>query len=151
MPHCSSTIYDVVRDVVADTAPEELPVVQGLGELREAAVSRRLRRAAPRREPLGFGIGEIAVLIAPVVWVVVEHAAKGATDSLLDRAGKWIGSLFRRSRTPVPGFTKEQLAEIYQAFLDEARRRKVPDESAIAAADALVRRLAEAPPDELDR
>ena len=56
-------IRDVVRDVVAEVAAEELPVVAALAELDEAAAPRRMARRKRRQDSLGFGLGEIVVLV----------------------------------------------------------------------------------------
>lgn len=46
-------IADVVRDVVMQLAPEEIPVVDGFVALGADTASRRWARTGTRREPLG--------------------------------------------------------------------------------------------------
>ncbi|MET8308818.1 hypothetical protein [Micromonospora sp. NPDC005173] len=151
MPDTLGTLHEVVRDVIADFAPAELPVVKGLGLLDERTVSRQFRNLGPKREPLGFGLGEIALLATPVVWVVLEQAAKGATDSLAERSSEWVRSRLKRRpvKTSIPDFTSEQQKTIYQAALSEAKKRGLPEDEAVAIADAIHRRLTMDRPDDL--
>jgi hypothetical protein len=81
-------VRDVVRDVVAEVASEELVIVEELTRFDDDTVVRRLARSGRRRDPLGFGVGEIAALVTPVVWLVLDEAAKRAADSAVDGAAK---------------------------------------------------------------
>jgi hypothetical protein len=73
-------VRDVVRDVVVEVAEEELPIVDGLAGFDDAGALRRLRGRGRRREPLGFGLGEVAALVTPVVWLVVDEIARQVGD-----------------------------------------------------------------------
>src|SRR5437879_4790292 len=64
-------VRDVVREVVAEIAPTELALVDGLAQFDDATAVRRLRPRGGRREPLGFGLGEILALVTPVVWLAL--------------------------------------------------------------------------------
>jgi hypothetical protein len=79
-------VRDVVRDVVAKVAPEELPVVDGLAEFDDATIVRRLNGSGRRREPLGFGLAELVVLVTPVAWLVVNQVAERVAGSAVDGA-----------------------------------------------------------------
>lgn len=74
-------------------------------------------------------------MATPVVWIVVEHAARSATETALDRGGSWLGSPLRRRRgkTAVPHLTPEQLKAVHRAALDEATRRGMPGDEIPAA------------------
>ncbi|MER5758870.1 hypothetical protein [Streptomyces sp. NPDC002082] len=141
-------VRDLVRSVVADLAPEELPIVDGLRQFDDAAVRRRLRGRRARREPLGFGIGEIAVLVTPVVWLVLDGVAQRLAAAAADRTAQGVtGTLSRLlgRRTPaveVPPLTREQLAEVRALVMAAAGQRGLPPERAEAIADAVVARLA---------
>ena len=119
-------VRDVVRAVVADVAEEELPVVEGLVRFDDRTVVRRLRGRGRRRERLGFGWDEIAYLATPVVWVVVDQAARQIGTAAGDgaaRGGKaLLGKVFRRRREPVtvPPLTPEQLNGIRAEVLKTA-------------------------------
>ena len=143
-----------MRDVVAEVAPEELPVVDGLAGFDDATVVRRLRRGGNRREPLGFGLGEIAVMVAPVVWIVVDQIAQKVAGTAVDGAAKGMKALLRKvfrkgsARVVIPPLTAEQLAEVRQKVFEAALQRGMSEERAQAVADAVVTRLALGPADE---
>ncbi|MEX2983331.1 hypothetical protein [Streptomyces sp. C36] len=147
-------VRDVVRDVVARVAPEELPLVEALARFDDATVVRRLGRRGGRREPLGFGLGEIAAMAAPVVWLVVDETARQIAAAVATSATTGtrtvIRRLLRRPDAPVtvPELTREQLAEIHRRVVESAVQRGLGDERAATIADAVVARLALAGPGE---
>ncbi|AHH97416.1 hypothetical protein KALB_4052 [Kutzneria albida DSM 43870] len=148
----ATTVYDAVHDVVAEVAREELPLVTGLAGFDEATVIRRLSRHGGRREPLGFGLGDVAVLVTPVVWLVLDQTAKKVAGSAVDGATKGTKALlrkvFRRRTAPavMPALTREQLAEVRQRILETAAQRGLPAERAETIADVVVARLVLAEP-----
>lgn len=141
-------VRDVVREVVTETAPEELLLMNDLARFDDAAVVRRLRRRGGRREPLGFGLSEIAALVTPVVWLVLDQMAKKAAGTAVDGmatgAKAVLHAVFRRKSAPVaiPPLTPGQLAEVRKRVLETAAHRGLEQERATAIADAVVARLA---------
>lgn len=149
-------VRTVVREVVTEVAAHELPVVDGLFRFDDAVVVRRLRRGGARREPLGFGLGDVVVLVTPVVWLVLDEiAAKivgGAVDSVSGRVRRLARRVFRKGRAAsveVPPLTSEQLAEVRRRVVAEAVARGLSPEKAELIADAVVARLV-LPPREQD-
>ncbi|MEK2479502.1 MULTISPECIES: hypothetical protein [Streptomyces] len=146
--HGTVRVREVVREVVAEVAPEELAVVAGLARLDDATVVRRLERGGGRREPLGFGLGEIATMAAPVVWLVLDQTARQLGDAAANGAVTGARSLLRRvfrRRGPevtVPALTPGQLAEVHRRVREMAAQRGFDEEPAEAIADAVVARLA---------
>ncbi|WP_232246673.1 hypothetical protein [Kitasatospora mediocidica] len=142
----------MVRDVVAETAPTELVLVDGLTRFDDATAVRRLRPQGGRREPLGFGLGEIVTLVTPVVWLALDETAKKLAESAVDAGVKGGRAVFRRVlRRPaapavIPPLTPGQLAEVRARVLETASHRGVAAERAEAIADAVVARLALAAP-----
>jgi hypothetical protein len=140
-------VGDVVRDVVADAAPEELPLVEGLSRFDDETVVRRLTRRSRPREPLGFGLDEVAVLVTPVVWIVVEEAARRVVDSAVTGAAKGLRARLRRllgrRATPltVPQLTREQIVEVQQRVLELAGQNGLEQERAAMLANLLGARL----------
>jgi hypothetical protein len=141
-------VREVVRDVVADIAPDELPLVDGLSSFDDdRAIRLLIRRGSGRRDPLGFGLDEIVVLASPVVWVVVNEAAKRAASKAVDGAAKGARSglrkLFRRNRAArvVPPLSREQLAEVRRQVLELAAHNGFDEQRAQALADGVVARL----------
>ncbi|MFE4535237.1 hypothetical protein ACFRKB_09170 [Streptomyces scopuliridis] len=146
--HGTVRVRDVVRDVVAEVAPEELSVIAGLAQFDDAAVVRMLKRQGNgRREPLGFGLGEIAVMATPVVWLVVDQAARQIGTVAADSATVGARSLVRRilrrrsAEVTVPSLAPEQLAEVHRHIVETAARRGLERERAEALADSVVARL----------
>ncbi|MCX4472707.1 hypothetical protein OOK41_20750 [Micromonospora sp. NBC_01655] len=143
----------MVRDVVTEVAPSELPVVAGLATFDDAVVVRRLGRRSRRREPLGFGLGEIVPLVTAVVWLVLDQVAQQAAGSVADRAGTGVRALWRRlfrRRSPaavVPALTQAQLASVHQQVIEVGVRQGLERERAEAVADAVLARLVLAAPE----
>ncbi|GAA2531956.1 hypothetical protein GCM10010423_29380 [Streptomyces levis] len=141
-------VRDLVRDVVSEVAPEELPLVAGLAGFDDAGAVRRLGGGDRRRETLGFGIGEAAALVTPVVWLAVDQAAQRIVgtwvDSGITRMGTALRRLFRRPVSEpvvIPPLTREQLALVRESVLTMAGQRGLEAERAAVIADAVVTRL----------
>jgi hypothetical protein len=135
---------DVVRDVVAELAPEELPVVDGVLALRNRDSWSGRPRWGSRSEPLGFGWDGIGTLVTAIVFVALESLSEGATDSLVQRLKGWVKRRFGKARKqPVElTFTPEQLAAVYDTVREVARKYgEIDDEKSERIADALHRRL----------
>ncbi|MGW6331319.1 hypothetical protein [Nocardia rhamnosiphila] len=150
-------VGDVVRDVIAQVAPEELPMVDRLRPLGDRAAVRMLSRRKRSRDLLGFGIDEVVVLASPVVWIVVSEAVARFTDSALTGGGRAARSGLRRvfRRGPVdpeiPPLDREQIAGIRAQVLDSALRSGMDSDRAAIVADAVAGRLALAAPADPER
>ena len=140
-------VREVVRGVIAEVAPEELPLVAGLSQLDDATVIRRLRRRGSRREQLGFGLDDMLVLITPVVWLVLDQIAQKIADGAVDGSARRLKVLFRkavRQKTApvaVPPLAREQLAEVRRQVLEAAIRIGLEEKRAAAVADTVVTQL----------
>ncbi|WP_406316791.1 hypothetical protein OHA77_06280 [Streptosporangium sp. NBC_01639] len=144
-----AAVRDVVRDVVAELAPEELPLVDGLAAYDDSVVVPKLRRSGRRREPLGFGWGEVVGLMTPVVWLVLDQMAERLADTAVDgavRKARGLRRWLRRGRRPaaatIPPLTEGQLATLRQDLLDQLKQRGLEEQAAEQIVDAIVRRLA---------
>ncbi|MCX4967130.1 hypothetical protein OHA98_20520 [Streptomyces sp. NBC_00654] len=141
-------VRDLVRSVVASVAPEELPLVEGLRRFDDATVTRRLSRRGKRREPLGFGIGEVAALVTPVVWLVLDGVAQHMVATTVTNASQRVTGMTRRllrrpaSVAVVSALTRDQLVQVRALILAAAQQRGLPAERADELADAVVARLA---------
>jgi len=144
-------VRDVVRDVVATVAPEELPLVEELARHDDAAVVRQLGRRGRQRKPLGFGLGEIAMMATPVAWLALDQAAQRIADYAVDGAAKGVRAalrrVFRRRAAPVtiPPLTREQLGQVRRLVVEMGVHRGLGEKRASVIADAVVARLALAP------
>ncbi|MEV8328236.1 hypothetical protein [Kitasatospora sp. NPDC056731] len=100
-------VRDLVRDVVAACAPGEAVMVDGLLRRSDAEVLARLRRLRRRRrrrgdrDPLGFGLAEIAPLVAPLLWLTLDRAREKLAENLVEVASRGSSALWRRVRRRV--------------------------------------------------
>src|SRR5690349_19800915 len=141
-------VRDVVRDVVAEVAPEELPLVDALSQFDDATVVYQLRLRRRRPEPLGFGVDAVHGVVTPIIWIVTSAAAGriGGTagDGLVKGLGSLVHKILRRHPAPVsiPPLTSAQLGEVRREALEAARRSGLSESRAEQIADALVAKLA---------
>ncbi|MFH8411361.1 hypothetical protein ACH4FX_42390 [Streptomyces sp. NPDC018019] len=146
-------VRDVVRDVVAAHAAHELPLVDSLRRLDDDRVVRALTRRRRGREPLGFGYAELAALVTPVVWLVLDQAARRTVDAAMEsvtargRAG--VRRLLRRAPAApdraLTGLGPAELALVRRHILERAAERGIGRREAEALADSVVARIATAP------
>ncbi|MEU6578661.1 hypothetical protein [Streptomyces sp. NPDC046805] len=139
---------DVVRDVVGEVAPDELILVEGLFVVDDETALRRLSSRGQRREPLGFGLGEIAALVTPVVWMALDEAAHQIVSATVGAAGRRSGTWLRRiMRRPVaaprilPPLAPEQLEAIRVRVVELAGESGMESPQAQALGERVVARL----------
>jgi hypothetical protein len=145
-----TAVRDVVRDVVAEYAAEEVLVLDGIGGLDDLQVTRLLTRRARRREPLGYGLDSIVPMVAPVLWVVLTEATEETTDVAVQGAfGKLrriSKRLIRRRRKTVPmvipELTRAQIKDVRQKIFERCREAGIEEDRAMALADGVAVRLA---------
>jgi hypothetical protein len=119
-------VRDVVRAVVKDCAPEEAVVVEGLLAYSDAEVLARLRGRRRQRDPLGFGLAEVAPLVTPVLWLTLEGARQRLADAVVDGAAHGSASLWRRllrrrsNPEVIPALTRAQQALVQQMVIEAA-------------------------------
>ncbi|MEU9950789.1 hypothetical protein [Streptomyces sp. NPDC047939] len=122
--------------------------MDGLRRFEDATVVRRLRRSGGRSEPLGFGIGEVAALATPVVWLVLDEVAQKMVAGSVDRASHGVKGMVRRLlRRParaavIPPLTRDQLTEVRALVVAAGAQRGLAAEQAEELADAVVVQLA---------
>ncbi|MFG2141508.1 hypothetical protein [Streptomyces sp. NPDC048650] len=143
---------DLVREVVAEHAAHELPLVDSLRALDDDRVVRTLAGGGQKREPLGFGYAEVSALVTPVIWLVLDQAARRtvdqATEGVLARGRAGVRRLLRRppgtaNRTLIeldPG----ELALVRAHIVEQATERGADRREAEALADSVVARIATA-------
>ncbi len=143
-----SGLLDVVRCAITEVAPEELPLVVGLSRFHDGEISRILAQRAKRGEPLGFGLGEVAVLATAIAWTAVQDTAGSmvatAVQSLLGRIRSALGRMLHRAARskPLPRFGPIELAEVRRRVLELAKDNGFDEGRAVLLADSLVGRLA---------
>lgn len=129
---------EVVREIVAENAPDELMLVTGLEDLEDAVILKRIKR--PRRnEPLAFGVEELLGLITPVVWLVLEKIAEKGAEDAVDGGSKQIRRVLKRGkRLTVAPRPPGEYDLWHTTIKDTAREYGLTAEDAEALADKVV-------------
>ncbi|MEE1721574.1 hypothetical protein ABZ649_30975 [Streptomyces albidoflavus] len=142
-------VRDLVRDVVAEHAGHELPLVDTLRELDDVSAVRALSSQRKGREPLGFGYAEVTALVTPVIWLVLDQVARygveTATDKLILRGRSGMRRLLRRGpQTPEPvsiELDPGELRLVRNKIVERAIERGIDRGEAEALADGVVARI----------
>ncbi len=146
-------IADISRDVVAEIAPEELPIFDENKEHYLRDPDGAAARQEGRDEALGFGLPDAVPFVAPVVVAVVSEVVKSVARSVLDAVKKeagvaiaeWVKKLFKRFRHDEdgpPSLSREQLLEVRNVAVEKALALRLSRDRAETLADALVGTLA---------
>lgn len=152
--HDDLVIY-LSRDLVGNIAPDELLLFEPL----VAAYQRDpdgMQDNGKRDDMLGFGTGEIAVLLTPVVLTimhsvlpllieVVQKTVKEHGSTALAEAIKSLFTHYRSitsSKSLPPPLTADQLRQVRHTAMQKARQRGLEDVQATSLADAIVANLA---------
>jgi hypothetical protein len=140
-------VRDVVRAVVDSQAGYELAYFSRLARFDDSWALWRLRRRRGRDEPLGFGLGEMATLVTPVVWIAVNEAAREFGSAAGD--GMFVGlralgrRLLRRKpkKATIPRLTQQQQEKVCDKIKDELLKAKLSQKRATDIANAVFREL----------
>jgi hypothetical protein len=152
----SQLIADVARDVVAQIAPEELPLFRATSVAYFKNPDKLVKKQMRKDEMLGFGVGEAVSLLTPTVLVVVAEAvtfvtaevkksiateSAGLISDLVKKQFKKFQPEEKKAGDNPPPLTLEQIAQVrklaYQRFL----QLKLSDAQANRLADAVVATL----------
>jgi hypothetical protein len=138
-----------------EVAPEELPVIDGLAAVDDTTAVQLLSKKAQRDEPLGFGVGELVVMVTPMVWVVVDEAARklalAASDGVASGLRAVVKKIFRPRKTQlrtIAPLTPDQLAWVHKQVITAVLDRGFGQKRASVIADTVVSRLALISPQE---
>ncbi|HMI98670.1 MAG TPA: hypothetical protein VK488_02445 [Gaiellaceae bacterium] len=141
-------VADVARGLVAQTAPQELPLFRAMSEAYFKDPQKVLEQKQGKDEMLGFGV-EIAMFVAPValevaktvVTFLVAELRKSAEKEASGAIQERVHELFHRDTgggEPQPGLTREQLARVHEVALKKASELKLPKPQADLLADSVV-------------
>lgn len=149
VPEGREWIERLSREIVAEFAPEELPLFDELAQ--ETFEHPRPPQGEERGgdDPLGFGMNETLVAITPAVSAMVSAAFAHLLGEVFKAAGEEeaknlrerIKRLVNKERSAAP-LTVEQLAQVRKLAQEQAQLFGVPAGQAQQLADALVGRLA---------
>lgn len=136
-------VRDIVRAAVASKASHELPYFRRLARSGDSWVLWRLRHQRGRDEPLAFGLGEMATLATPVVWITLNEAAREfgsvAGDGMFAAVRALLRRLLRRKPRPatIPPLTEEQRQKVRDTVLEALKKTKLTEQRAIDIANAV--------------
>ena len=146
-------VADIARDLVSETAPQELPLFRANRELFFKDPD-KFNAPSNKDEMLDFGIGEVVVMLTPYLLAITREVIRFLADelqkslktesaSLINTA---IKNLFKKFRPPeehtVPALTHEQLTRVRDLAIAKARELHLSDEQATLLADAVAGSLA---------
>jgi hypothetical protein len=160
-------IADLARDVVAEIAPQELPMFRAQSGAYFRDPEGALKRQAGKDEMLGFGTGTAATFMTPAVLavttVVVNFVVAAVTESIQEEAKDFLGeavqSIFKKLRSyekkegkkdegkqdvskeePL-SLTPEHLKKIRELVVTQALQLGLSGKTAVALADSFTGRL----------
>ncbi len=145
------TVRHMLGEVVADAAPEEVPLLAGLEPLDDAGVDRVLKRRPQGPEPLGFGLETAVVLVTPVLWAVLSEVVKDGLTAAVEDTDRRIWRRLRRwrrrrrvragERLTLPSFDPEQVRRVHALVLARCAAAGIARSRATAVADGVAARL----------
>jgi hypothetical protein len=145
-----SLVVEVSRDLVATLAPGEMAVFRPVSTAFYDDPAKL--RSETGDAMLGFGPGEVVILITPVVLTVmgevvsflVSEVGKALPQAMSTSIDGGVRALFRKFHSPgdapsaVHGLTHDQLARVRSIAFEKARQGGVSEHRAELLADATV-------------
>lgn len=153
-------ISEVARDLIADLAPQELPLFRAHSEAYFKDPQKAVQSQSAKDEMLGFGAGDAVVLLTPIVLATLDEVVKFVGEemktSVQGEGAAWIQqavkSLFKKFRPSeaddkkkLTALTAEQLAQVQNIAFNKARQLKLSADRSKILADAIVGSLAIVP------
>lgn len=144
-------IRDITREVLAQIAPQELPLLRHISEAYFKDPDKTLKGQASKDEMLGFGVPEGVVFITPIVLAVVTDVLKYIGEHVLNLQMivtaatidilKQILPKFRPDKPDkgeTPPLSAEQIAQIRRLIIEKATQLRLPQAKAEILANAIV-------------
>lgn len=149
-------IAEMSRDVVAEVAPDELPLFGMNSTAYFKNPKKALESQQGQDDTLGFGIEAMVPLLTPIVIAVVSavitHLEQSLSTHLASGAEGLVSgglrSVFKRGgkEAAAPAqLSQAQLAEVRDIAFRKARQLKLPETQAKMLADSVVGGLVVAP------
>jgi hypothetical protein len=148
-------VRELAEQIVAAVAPDEVEMFPALAEVYLADPKRVLSRSSDKEESLGFGVGEVELLLTPaavfVAAAVVDHLADAVGRGVIDSGKQAIARLIRSLRNEKPvadppaPLTPDQVRGVWRVVLEKGREAGLDDKTARMMADMVVAGLALGP------
>jgi hypothetical protein len=145
---------EVARDILADIAPQELPIFPAVSKAYFADPAVALNKLRSRDTALGLGIESLAILLTPIVLhivteafqILMEAAKKAVTDGLAKEIPDAMKMMLRRFRASGPSVPPPvgtlQMDAIRAKIRLTAKEMQLPDDKIEALLDAVAAQLA---------
>jgi hypothetical protein len=151
-------VADLARRLVADTAPQELPLFRATSAAYFRDPDEVLAQRKGRDEMLGFGVEAAVVLLTPAALEVAKSVVSFVAMRLRGAAERGAGELIDEKVAAVfaklrgekpkeheaPDLDDAELAEVRRVAFEKARQLDVPEDKASLLADSVVGSLATA-------
>ena len=146
-------IQEISKDIVVEVAPEEMDLFDELVMEYFQNPTPPDFSVSPKDDPLGFGIGETLVAVAPAAAAMAEvvlnslmnESLRTAQEESAELVKRKIKSLFnskqKEAKDPIP-LTKEQLEQVRKLAIKQAIKFGIGPEKAEKMANALIGSLA---------
>ena len=153
----SQLVADLARDVVAEIAPQELPMFRAQSRAYFEDPEGALRGQAAKDEMLGFGAGTVATFLTPAVLAlattvvsfvaaaVKESVQEGAKDLLSDVVKGMFKKFRPEQKEELPSLTPEQLRTVRELVFKRALELRLSERTAHTLANSLVGSLVVSP------
>jgi hypothetical protein len=153
-------IADLTRDIVAQTAPQELPLFRTMSAAYFKNPDKVLKDQSGKDEMLGFGVSEAVIMLTPsilaimsqVVTFVTAEVQKSVATNSADVIADLVSKMFKKFRPAekkdqenLLALTTEQLTRVRNLAYQEARKLALSDAQADLLADSIVGSLVIAP------
>ena len=146
----------VARDIVAQAAPQELPLFRMTSEKYFKNPDKALKNKAGKDEILGFGTAEMVSFLSPIVLTVVtevvtfltlevkqaiaDKSASLITDQVKKLFKKFHPEAEKEKSDPSP-LTREQIVRVHKLARERFLQLKLSETQANRLADALAASL----------
>jgi hypothetical protein len=140
------------RQVVAQIAPQELPLFPAISEAYFKDPQKLLGREKGKDDILGFGIDVPIVLLSPavllVVQFVVQEVFKSFTGEIMKRIVEGLsGPKTKGDQEQIASpLTPEQLAQVHEVAFQKACELQLPEQQAHLLAESIIGNLSIYPP-----
>jgi len=140
-PETRMLLCDVGRDIVADIAPQELPIFPAVSSAWIADPDDAIKRSRRGEAPLGFGAeaaftfltAAVLYVLTEVVKMLAESAKKAVAEGLEREATALVTAMFKRFRrpgqSPVPReLVEAQFSAVRATVVSAGREMHLPDD-----------------------
>jgi len=153
-------IADLTRDIVAQTAPQELPLFRTMSAAYFKNPDKVLKGQPEKDEMLGFGGAEAVIMLTPSILAIMSQVVQFVTaevqksvatnsaaliDNLVSKMFKKFRPAEKQDQENLPALTTEQLTRVRNLAYQEARKLALSEARADLLADSIVGSLVVAP------